>query len=212
MFLALASDVLLGGQLNPVLTPQKSPKPSLPKIDENACPFEGCQFGKWTARERVPIYSTWKLERKLLRTLSKGEAVTALTGIHVTFAPSEIEVTAPMPQYGLKPGDTIFGYMNIGEGFFSAWFNGYWVGEFEGGGIEGPNGSGCRRNCTAKLLKPARSEWWVQIKTKDGTIGWTKDGNKFDGTDALASSGGGEPGSLLDVHQALFSNSTACLI
>ncbi len=190
MLLALASLASPAGQLDPSLTPQKSPKPTLPKIDLKACPFEGCQFGKWTAVQPVPIYSTWRAKRKLLRTLEKGEAVMAITGIHITFEPSEIKVTVPMPQYGLKPGDTVFGYMNLGEGFFNAWFNGTWVGEFDGSSIEGPGDSGCQRNCTAKFLKSGRVEWWVQIKTKEGTIAWTEDGDKFDGTDSLAGSVG----------------------
>ena len=188
MFVVLASLIAPATQLDPTLTPQKSPKPTLPKIDRNACPFEGCQFGKWTAVQPVPIYSTWHKNRTLLRSLAKGEAATALTGINITFEPAEIRVTAPMPQYSLKPGDTVFAYMNIGEGFFSAWFNGTWVGEFDGSTIEGPGDSGCRRNCTGKFLKPGRSEWWVQIETKDGTLAWTKDGDKFDGTDALGGS------------------------
>src|SRR5262249_41668321 len=136
MFWTFVSIALLAAQLNPALTRQKAPKPALPKLDRNACPFEGCKFGKWTVREPVRIYSTWKTERKPLLTLSKGQAVTALTGIHITFEPSEIRVTAPIPQYGLKPGDTVFGYMTLGEGFFNAWFNGYWVEEFDGSGVE----------------------------------------------------------------------------
>lgn len=186
MFWPLALIALLANQLSPALTPQKAPRPALPKIDRNACPFEGCQFGKWTVREPARIYSTWKTERKRLRTLKKGEPVTALTGVHVTFEPSQIRVTAPMPQYSLKPGDTILGYMNIGEGYFSAWFKGYWVDEFDGSGVDG---LGCNRNCTAKLLKPGRWEWWVKLKAQDGTTGWTNDVDKFDGKDALSGNG-----------------------
>src|SRR5579864_705729 len=176
--------LLAAPQLDPSLTPQKAAKPALPKIDENACPFEGCQFGRWTATDEVQLFSTWKEGRRPVTTISKGDAVTAITGIHITFEPSEFEVTAPMPSYGLKPGDIVFGYMNHGEGYFSAWFNGYWVDEFDGSGISSPNG-GCNRNCTAKQVKEGHVEWWVQIKTKDGTIGWTKDTDKFDGKDLL---------------------------
>jgi len=178
--------VLLAFQLNPALTPTKTPKPALPKIDQNACPFEGCRFGKWIVHEPVQVYDTWKSGRKLLKTLGQAEEVTAVTGIHITFQPAEIQVTAPIADYGLKPGDTVFGYMSIGEGFFNAWFNGYWVEEFDGSGIQTPDGSGCRLHCNAKLLKAARSEWWVMIKLKNGTIGWTREGNKFEGSDALA--------------------------
>ncbi|HET7441992.1 MAG TPA: hypothetical protein VFJ47_11880 [Terriglobales bacterium] len=135
----------------------------------------------------MQLFSTWKADRKPLTTVAKGEAVTAITGVHITIEPMEIEVTAPMPDYDLKPGDMIFGYMSHGEGYFSAWFNGYWVEQFDGSGIVDPNGSGCNRKCNAKLLKAGRTEWWVQIKTKAGVVGWTRDTDKFDGKDALAS-------------------------
>jgi hypothetical protein len=128
LFLLIA---LLAFQLSPALTPTKTPQPALPKIDQNACPFEGCQFGSWILHEPVQIYDTWKSRRKLLRTLGNGEEVTAVTGIHITFEPAEIRVTAPIAAYGLRTGDTVFGYMKIGEGFFNAWFNGNWVDEFD---------------------------------------------------------------------------------
>jgi len=174
--------ILLAPQLDPALAPQKALKPSLPKINENACPFEGCQFGAWTATDGVQLYSTWKGDRNPAVKISKGEPVTALTGIHITFEPDEIQVTAPIPQYALKPGDTVFGYRNLGEGFFNAWFNGYWVEEFDGSGVDG---FGCEKKCNAKLLKPGHSEWWVEIQTRDGAVGWTQETTKFDGKDAL---------------------------
>ncbi len=174
--------LLAAPQLDPALIPQKAPKPSLPKINENACPFEGCQFGAWTATEDVQLYSTWKEDSKPVAKISKGELVTAVTGIHITFEPDEIQVTAPSPQYGLKSGDTVFGYMNLGEGFFNAWFNGYWVEDFDGSGVDG---LGCEKKCNAKLLKQGHSEWWVEIKAKDGTLGWTQETARFDGKDVL---------------------------
>ena len=177
--------LLAAPQLDPALTPQKAAKPALPKIDENTCPFEGCQFGAWTATAAVPLFSSWKDDRKQVKMLSKGEAVTAITGVHITFEPSEMQVTAPIPGYGLKPGDTIYAYVYKGEGVFSAWFNGYWVEDFDGSGVAG---AGCNRNCNAKLVKQGHVKWWVEIRTKDGAIGWTKDTDSFDGKDALSGS------------------------
>jgi hypothetical protein len=72
--------------------------------------------------------------------------------------------------------------MYKGEGVFSAWFNGYWVEAFDGSGVAE---AGCSRQCNAKLLKEGRVEWWVEIKTKGGTRGWTKATDKFNGKDAL---------------------------
>lgn len=186
MLKTLALLFLLAAQLDPSLTPHKAPKPALPKVDENACPFEGCQFGSWTSTGPVQLYSTWKEGRKPVARVTKGEVVTAVTGVDITFEPFEIDVTAPMPNYGLKPGDKIFGYRNYGEGYFSAWFNGYWVEQFDGSRIVDQDGSGCSRNCAAKIVKRGRSEWWVEIKTKDGMSGWTQQTDKFDGKDALA--------------------------
>jgi hypothetical protein len=39
--------VLLAFQLSPALTPTKTPKPALPKIDQNACPFGEGFFNAW---------------------------------------------------------------------------------------------------------------------------------------------------------------------
>jgi hypothetical protein len=168
-------------QLDPSLVPHRAPRPTLPKIVRNACPFEGCQFGRWVARERVPLYSTWQRTRTVVRTLDKGQVVTAVTGIHITYAPSEIRVTAPIQEYGLQPGDRVFGYMNVGEGVFNAWFNGSWVDGFDGSRVE----PGCVRNCAAVLVRPGRFEWWVQIDVDGGVTGWTRQTDRFDGKDAL---------------------------
>ena len=169
-------------QLDPSLVPRKAPRPALPRIDQQACPFEGCQFGRWTVRQRVPLYSTWKRNRTLVVTLHKGQVVRAITGINITLEPSEILVTAPIEQYGLKPGDRVFGYMNLGEGFFNAWFNGLWLDVFDGSSVA----PGCSRDCHARLVNPGRLEWWVQIKVTDRVAGWTRQTDRFDGKDAVA--------------------------
>ena len=101
---------------------------------------------------------------------------------------------------GLKPGDSIYGYVYKGEGVFSAWFNGYWVEDFDGSGVAG---AGCNRNCNAKLVKQGHVEWWVQIRTKDGTIGWTKDTDSFDGKDALSGIGVGIAPEALNPRQVI---------
>ena len=186
MFKILALLALLAApQLNPSLAPRKAEKPALPKIDENACPFEGCQFGAWTSTDEVQLYSTWKSDRAPVVKVGKGDSVTALTGIHITFEPEEIQVTAPIPQYGLEPGDVVFGYMNLGEGVFNAWFKGNWVDEFDGSGTVRPDDLGCSHKCNAKLVRPGRFEWWVEIKAKNGAVGWTQETSKFTGSDAL---------------------------
>ncbi len=188
MIALLLFGLLLAAQADGITAPVKAPKPALPKIDEGACPFEGCQFGKWTAQASIPLYSTWKPgpSRKLLRTLHKGEHVTAITGIYITYKPSRIQMTQAIPEYHLKAGDIVFLYRNQGEGFATAWFNGYWFENFDASGVAATDQSKsiCSKHCNAKLLEEGQDEWWVKIKTKTGQIGWVKDTN-FEGMDAL---------------------------
>jgi len=172
---------ILLAQLDPSLVPRKLSRPTLPRVDEHACPFEGCRFGKWTVRQDVALYSTWKRNRTVVGRLRKGQVVTATTGINITFEPSEILVTAPIPQYNLQPGDLVFGYMNVGEGFLNAWFNGFWVDLFDSSAIA----PGCVRNCAGKFVKPGRYEWWVRIRFGDRLTGWSNQTDRFDGKDAL---------------------------
>ena len=156
--------------------------PALPKIDHDACPFEGCVFGDWKARVQVRLYSTWELPRQpLRRVVERGEVVNAVTGVHITYAPDLIEVLKPLPQFGLKPGDTIRRYMTRGEGLADFWANGHWLGDFnlDGLDIKELGGFGCRRDCPARVKQQGKKEWWVEIKTTDGVVGWTKDASSF---------------------------------
>jgi len=190
VWVLLCSGLVAGGQqLDPSLVPHKAPKPALPFVQKKACPFEGCQFGKWTATQPVKLYADWKDSgsKRVVAVITAHEVVTAVTGIYITYEPAEIKVTAPIPAYGLKPGDTVYTYMSLGEGTFNAWFNGFYVEQFDGSGIQERDGlGGCSRNCNAILLKEARADWWVQIRTKKGTVGWTRMADRFAGKDALA--------------------------
>ncbi len=94
-------------------------------------------------------------------------------------------MTSAIPKYHLKAGDTVLLYMSQGEGFYTAWFNGYWFENFDGSGLALKDGSGCQKNCNAVLLDNGQTVWWVKIKTKEGEVGWVKDMN-FNGMDALA--------------------------
>jgi len=40
---------------------------------------------------------------------------------------------------------------------------GLWVDEFDGSSIA----PGCNRNCKAEIVKQGRTEWWVQIRTRE---------------------------------------------
>lgn len=168
-------------------TPMPDP-PALPKVDLNSCPFEGCQFGKWTARARVVVYSTWESGRKPIATLEKGDELTAITGVNVVLEPGKGIFDRDVPMYGAAKDDTVYMYQNCGEGAVDIWVHARFIKcadlNFSWRGAEG-----CQKNCDGRWLSLGKSEWWAQIRMKDGTVGWVLVNGNFDGTDALASLG-----------------------
>ena len=160
-------------------------EPALPVVDDNACPFEGCSFGKWIVKKDFMLFSTWKKERTTVATAKKGQVVTGLTGVHITYEPDRIQVLRPLAELGLQPGDVLLRYMYVGEGFANIWAKGHWWKEYDCSFITESDGSGCARNCSAKVISTGRKAWWVQVKTSDGLTGWTESDDQFDCMDSL---------------------------
>ena len=104
---------------------------ALPYVDRNACPFEGCTYREWTARKAVVLYDTWESKRRQVARISVGEKVTGITGVVITFRPGTIRMDRDLPEQGLKRGDTILVYTNLGEGFAKVWFKGRFYPEFD---------------------------------------------------------------------------------
>ena len=182
--------------------------PSLPVIDENACPFEGCTFGKWIVARDSSIFSSWKEDRKPISSVKKGEVVAGLTGVPITYEPDHIQVLKPNPELRLHPGDTILRYMYRGEGFADIWVKGEWKKEYHCSFTTEKDGSGCLRECSAKVISEGRRDWWVRLKTKQGSMGWTKEDGQFDCMDSL----GGDPSAATSNPSAFFHplNSSSC--
>jgi hypothetical protein len=173
--------------------PSKADLPSLPVIDENACPFEGCTFGAWTVTKETVLYDSWKASRAQIGKLAKDQKVTGLTGVHITNKPDTIRVLADIPALSLKRGDTIFRYMYRGEGFADLWANGKWIKEADCSFITEKEDGGCSKNCSAKVIENGDKEWWVQVRTNSGQIGWAKADDNFNGMDSLGALQGALP-------------------
>jgi len=159
--------------------------PQLPVIDYNACPFEGCMFRKWVVAHDIEMFSSWKADRKVVSNLKKGEVVTGLTGVHITYDPDTIRVLESIPELGLQPGDIIFRYMYHGEGYADIWLKGQWKKEFDCSFVTERDGSGCSHGCAARVITDGRKDWWVRIKTTRGLLGWAKVEGQFDCMDTL---------------------------
>jgi hypothetical protein len=170
-----------------VSSPDKSgmDAPPLPVIDYNACPFEGCMFRKWVVAHDSDIFSSWNEDKKLTSNLKKGDVVTGLTGVHITYEPDRIQVSKPIPELGVQPGDIILRYMYHGEGYADIWLKGQWRKEYDCSFITEKDGSGCSHNCAAKVLSYGKKDWWVRVKTAKDLIVWAKVEGQFDCIDKL---------------------------
>jgi hypothetical protein len=189
---ALGLCSLMAGQAPPKLaSPSTSGKsvspPALPVITYNACPFEGCKFWKWIVnKDIVTLSSTWKDGRTTVTTLRKDQVVTGITGVHITYEPDRIEMTQPIPEQQLQPGDVLLRYMYRGEGFADVWFKGQWHREYDCSFVTEMNSSGCARECAAKVVSEGRRDWWVQVKTSKNISGWVKADDQFNCMDSLS--------------------------
>jgi hypothetical protein len=181
LLISVALPALFAGQP----PPNAATPPPLLVIDYKACPFEGCKFGKWLVTRNTDIFTTWKEGRTRVAAIPKGIVVTGLDGVHITYEPDRIQVTAAIPDLHLRPGDVILRYMYVGEGFANIWADGQFRKEYDCSFITETDGSGCGRNCSAKVISNGRKVWWVQVKTPRGQTGWTNSDGQFDCMDAL---------------------------
>lgn len=131
------------------------------------------------------IFTTWKEGRKPWATIRKGEVVTGLTGVHITYEPDRVQVLQPIPELHLQPGAIILRYMYRGEGFADIWVNGQMMKDYESTFIVEKNNSGCLRDCPAKVISEGRKDWWVRVKTSQGKIGWAKVEDQFNCMDSF---------------------------
>ncbi|HEX6803101.1 MAG TPA: hypothetical protein VF133_05415 [Terriglobales bacterium] len=160
-------------------------QPKLPVVDYDACPFEGCTFGKWKVTKESVLYSSWAEDRTKVGNLRPGSDVVGLTGIHLTLQPDKIRVDVAIPELGVQPGDVILRYMYRGEGFADLWAGGQWHKDYDSSFITEKEDAGCMRGCAAHVLEDGEKQWWVNVKLPSGKTGWVLVDGNFDGIDAL---------------------------
>lgn len=165
--------------LAPAPTMAQAPRPTL-YVDEGACPFECCLYGRWWATQPVQLLAERRPEAPVIGTISPGDTVRVETGVVETI-PAPFLVKEAIDGYA--PGDTIWLLTYLGEGFFRIWQDGE-VRELEldFSPYGGSPGARCERCDHGELLTPHQSEWWVRVKTADGAIGWTTATESFEGS------------------------------
>ena len=147
--------------------------PALPVYDWGTCPGEYCGYREWTVREAVPVYDTWKEERRVIARLAAADKVTGLTGVVITFKPGLIRMDRDLPEQHLGRGDTILTYGYSSEGYSAVWFQGRYHGGFDISFAKLPDGSGCGNgHCAATFLDLGKKSWWAEVRLSSGRKGW----------------------------------------
>lgn len=164
------------------------PAPTLPFLDWNACPFEGCTYGEWTATEAVEVFDTWKPSRRRIAILPVKAVVTGVSGVVITSKPGVIRLNKDLPQDDLRRGDTILTYTYRGEGSSAAWFKGRFYHDYDITFAKWPDGSGCLgTECAGTYVDLGEKIWWAKVKMRSGLVGWVNMNKaKFVGVDQFA--------------------------
>jgi hypothetical protein len=164
----LSGFLLLGMLVSSVIAAQTpvEKKPPNVYIDKGACPFECCTYREWVARTGVTLLDSPN-GKKVVGQIKKGEKVLALTG-EVHSVPLRVTAKDDYPDAGVKAGETIYILHYEGEGYWTAWHDGRVI------SIE---------NFSEEAKQP-KATWWVKLKTRTGTIGWTVSHGNFGNQDA----------------------------
>jgi hypothetical protein len=171
--------------LLPELSIYSQSKPPAIYIDKGACPFECCTYRRWKTEKTTIAYARPDKRSRRIGKFRAGSNVNALTG-EVRTMPGKFVIIKAHEKY--KPGDVLWVYTPLGEGFYKVWFKGkmYQEGlEYMSGPFE-QSYPRCEETpeCWGKLEKDLQIEWWVKIKGSNGIVGWTNQAENFSNIDA----------------------------
>lgn len=159
-------------------------------VAKGACPFECCMYGEWRATKATKLYRE-PGSNEVVATVQPGKA-DALGG-EMHLRPTPVLVRNAVADYDedvAEPGSIVFLLDYQGESHGNVWIDGEvnslgWTGVQEH--CATPN-----RECWGEVLRPEdagdwrNGVWWIQIRAKDGTTGWTAEADHFDGKDGCS--------------------------
>jgi hypothetical protein len=160
-------------------------KPPAVYVDRGACPFECCTYRTWKTEKDTVAYAQPNKNSQRVGILKAHSKVVALTG-EVRTRPGKFTIVKPHDKF--KPGDVLWVYTPLGEGFYKVWFKGKMI-EQELDYMSGPFEQTYPRcedtkDCWGRLDTPLHVDWWVKIKSKAGWVGWTNETDNFSNQDA----------------------------
>ncbi len=138
----------------------KNARPTVPFIQHDVCPFECCQFGKWTARSVLKVFQTEGDDSRVSFTIQPGETFTATGGnVHIVKL-GVIVINNSFDNF--NKDDEVYVLSYRGEGEYDLWFNGKELSNTKDVWAKGT------------LRQSPEFVWWVSIINKDGKTGWLR--------------------------------------
>lgn len=155
-------------------------------VAEGACPFECCTFRAWSVETDTTLLDRAGGSATVGR-VRRGESVTGLTG-QVHIRPVPVSVRHSPRHSELPPGEMVFLLDRLGEGIGRVWHDGRIL-ELEVAGTVRDHCPFPSESCWGEYIVPATDDerfgtWWVEIRTEDGTTGWTEEHGNFGNKDA----------------------------
>ncbi|WP_257311280.1 hypothetical protein [Geothrix fuzhouensis] len=151
------------------------PEPPMLYLHENAAPGEYFELGQWKAQKEVKLYADSKRGPASVAIIHVGEVVEALHSDMRT-VPGLFVLAQPWScaagNHTHQPGETLYIYDYGSEGSYYFWCEGRIEFGFD------PDYS---KDRLGHYTREPNSEWWVQIRTHPGVIGWTDDPTSFVG-------------------------------
>lgn len=163
--------------LNVVYTSAEEPQGILPipYVEKNVCPFECCQFGKWTAKSAINAYVIDNKNSKIAFKVRPNDILQAITGNLYIDDYGQLLITKPI--YNFKKKDRVLALHCVDEGAFLLWNKGvfsrveiFWdtnpqVGAFDVEPLQDSKYFGL-------MLKEPSMTWWVKVENTRGQSGW----------------------------------------
>ena len=155
--------------------------------EEQACPFECCTYGAWTATSRVSVRRDRRANAPVVFQVASGERVDAVTGVVITTrlgtARAKADGTIFESGVPVKKGSTVSVLHYTGEGTWKIWVNGTTDSWEIDESTEEPFSYQ-----TLRMVSPPVTTWWVQIRNSKGQVGWTTRVDDFKGKDSCGCS------------------------
>ncbi|MEP6847414.1 MAG: hypothetical protein ABI999_01065 [Acidobacteriota bacterium] len=153
-------------------------------VDKGACPFECCMYRRWKTRKNTVAYATPDRRAKRVGMFRQGSWVRGLTGEVRTLVPGKFVVRKPFEEN--RPGDVLWIYTPIGEGFYKVWFGGRMMEKDMIYTTSPRDNLPCSRSkdCWGELEVKPKMVWWAKVRSPAGWMGWTYQPENFDYVDS----------------------------